>query len=131
MTWISSPDRLVIGNDVYVGKLCTICGTGTIGNGTLIANKVGVGVGSKGAFRDTRSQIDVGSDVWIGFGSTILGGVCIGRGAIVAAGSVVVENVSPYDIVRGNPAKSVGRRFTDDQIAAHEAAIANYYNEDT
>ena len=143
MTWISASDELVIGNDVMIGKLCTIQCNGTIGDGVLIANNVGiigrmdhdyreVGVSVRHAphiaaasylQQDLRSRIEIGSDVWIGFGSTIVSGVRIGRGAIVAAGSVVFGNVSPYDIVAGNPAKRVGRRFTDEQIAAHEAAI--------
>ncbi len=143
MTWISASDELVIGDDVMIGKLCTIQCNGTIGDGVLIANNVGVigkldhdyrKVGvlvrnsphiAAAAYlqQDTLSRIEIGSDVWIGFGSTIVSGVRIGRGALIAAGSVVMGNVSPYDIVAGNPAKQVGRRFTDEQIAAHEAAI--------
>ncbi len=47
--------------------------------------------------------------VWIGFGSAILKGVTIGKGAIVGAHSVVTENVEPFTIVTGNPAKVSGR----------------------
>ena len=43
-------------------------------------------------------------DAWIGFKSSILKGVTIGRGAIVAAGSVVMKDVPPYNVVAGNPA---------------------------
>jgi acetyltransferase-like isoleucine patch superfamily enzyme len=142
-TWINATDRLVIGDDVLIGKLCTIQCNGRIGDGVLIANNVGVIGKIDHDFRtvgvlvrktvhiserpeiqkDPRSQIDIGSDVWIGFGSTILSGLSIGRGAIVAAGSVVMGNVAPYDVVAGNPARPVGRRFTAEQIADHEAAI--------
>lgn len=45
--------------------------------------------------------------VWIGFDCTILNGVTIGEGAIVGAKSVVRENVPPYTIVAGNPAKVI------------------------
>ena len=143
MTWISASDELVIGDDVMIGKLCTIQCNGTIGDGVLIANNVGIIGRMDHDYRkvgvvvrhsphiaaaaylqeDTRSRIDIGSDVWIGFGSTIVSGVRIGRGALIAAGSVVMGNVAPYDVVAGNPARRVGRRFTDEQIAAHEAAI--------
>lgn len=37
-----APTLLTVGNDVYVGKRCTIECDGTIGNGVLIANNVGL-----------------------------------------------------------------------------------------
>jgi acetyltransferase-like isoleucine patch superfamily enzyme len=136
MTNVTSAKRLTIGNHVYIGKFCTITGSGAIGDGVLIANGVGVGVERPGALRDTwpiskgaafieeaGGQIDIGCDVWIGFGSVLLSGVSIGRGAVVSAGSVVMDNVAPYDIVRGNPAKCVGRRFLDNQIRCHERGV--------
>ena len=144
MTWISAPTRLEIGDDVMIGKLCTIQCDGEIGDGVLISNNVGVigrldhdlreiGVLIRRAAhisesstlqQDPRSRIEIGSNVWIGFGSTILSGVSIGRGAIVCAGSVVMGNVGAYDVVAGNPARRIWRRFTDEEILAHEAAIA-------
>ena len=62
----------------------------------------------------------IGNDVWIGFGATILNGVIIGDGAVVAAGAVVVEDVPPYSIVGGNPAKIIRQRFSDYSIAKLE-----------
>jgi acetyltransferase-like isoleucine patch superfamily enzyme len=50
-------------------------------------------------------KIRIGEGVWIGGNVTILGGVTIGEGAIVAAGAVVTDNVAPYAIVGGVPAK--------------------------
>lgn len=47
--------------------------------------------------------------VWIGFGATILKGVRIGEGAVVASGSVVTQDIEPYTIVAGNPARTVRR----------------------
>jgi acetyltransferase-like isoleucine patch superfamily enzyme len=135
-TNITSAKRLTIGNDIYIGKFCTITGSGAIGDGVLIANRVGIGVEHPRAFRDAwpiskgaafmekaEGQIDIGCDVWIGFGSVLLSGVSIGRGAVVSAGSVVMDNVAPYDIVRGNPAKRVGHRFSDNQIGCHERGV--------
>lgn len=45
--------------------------------------------------------------VWIGFGATILKGVTIGEGAVVASCSVVTQDVEPYTVVAGNPARAV------------------------
>lgn len=52
-------------------------------------------------------SIRIGNAVWIGFDSCILPGVTIGDGSIVGARSVVTENVPPYTIVAGNPARRV------------------------
>lgn len=48
-------------------------------------------------------------DVWIGAKAMVLRGVRVGRGAIVSAGSVVSEDVEPFAIVQGVPARQVGK----------------------
>jgi acetyltransferase-like isoleucine patch superfamily enzyme len=72
----------------------------------------------RGVERDTYSKGDVfiGNDVWVGFNTTILSGVSIGDGAVIAAGAVVVDNVPPYAIVAGVPAKIIGYRFPPETI---------------
>jgi acetyltransferase-like isoleucine patch superfamily enzyme len=59
--------------------------------------------------------IRVGRNVWIGFDSCILPGVSIGEGAIVGARSVVKDDVEPFTIVAGNPARVI-RRFREEEI---------------
>lgn len=44
----------------------------------------------------------------LGANSTIVCGTTIGAYAMVAAGSVVTKDVSPFTLVRGNPARHVG-----------------------
>jgi acetyltransferase-like isoleucine patch superfamily enzyme len=144
-SYVSSPDVLDIGDDVYIGKFCSVQCSGTIGTGVLIANNVGI-VGRRDhdirdigtvirrarsvascpdLAKDLANRIEIGPDVWIGFGATILSGIKIGRGAIVSAGSVVVDDVSPYVIVSGNPAVAVSTRFSDNQIVEHENLLQN------
>jgi acetyltransferase-like isoleucine patch superfamily enzyme len=143
LSYITTPHSLVIGNDVYVGKFCSIQCSGTIGNGVLIASNVGI-VGRRDhdihdigtSIRRARSvsnspalaqhalnSITIGDDVWIGFGAVILTGIEIGRGAIIAAGSVVRDNVEEYSIVAGNPAIKMKMRFNPEEIEVHEKAI--------
>lgn len=51
--------------------------------------------------------VRIGRNVWVGFEACILPGVVIGEGAVIGARSVVRENVPPYTVVAGNPARIV------------------------
>jgi acetyltransferase-like isoleucine patch superfamily enzyme len=140
---IEAPNLLEIGNDVYIGKYCTIECDGYIGNNVLIANNVGligrydhdfstVGVPVRQSpwigHADYSGPgqglcIHIEDDVWVGYGSIVLTGVKIGQGAIIAAGSVVTRDVPPYGIAVGNPAVVKKYRFTPDQVAEHERLL--------
>lgn len=67
----------------------------------------------------------IGDAVWLGANVTILPGVEIGDGAIVAAGSVVITNISEGELYGGNPAKLVGTR---DMRVFHELKMKEKYN---
>lgn len=56
------------------------------------------------------APILIGNDVWIGTGAKILKGVTVGDGAIIAAGALVKNDVEPYSIVGGMPAKKISER---------------------
>lgn len=64
----------------------------------------------------SNSPVVIGNDVWIGQGVFIKSGVKIGDGAVIAAHSVVIEDVPPYMIVAGVPAKIKRARFSDELI---------------
>jgi len=51
--------------------------------------------------------ITIHDNVWIGFDVCVLPGVTIGEGAVVGARSVVTEDVAPYFVVAGNPARPI------------------------
>lgn len=72
------------------------------------------------AYEENRYQIIVGSDVTIGSHAFIEGGIRIGNGAVIRAGAVVREDVPPYAIVEGNPARVTGYRFPQATIDALE-----------
>ena len=74
-----------------------------------------------GRFRELRSHgrhlqseqvshkaVRIEDDAWIGFNSAILKGVTIGRGAIIGACSVITQDVPPFAVVVGSPARKVG-----------------------
>ncbi|MDD3717806.1 MAG: acyltransferase [Actinomycetota bacterium] len=58
----------------------------------------------------TYGPVVIGEDCWICSHVVILKGVTIGDGAVVAAGSVVNQDIPPYAIAAGVPAKVVGDR---------------------
>ena len=66
---------------------------------------------------DGSTAVYIGNDVWVGCDVTILGGVCIGDGAVIAAGAVVTKDVESYTIVGGVPARTIKKRFTEEQIS--------------
>ena len=64
----------------------------------------------------TRGNIIIGNDVWIGMDSRILSGVHIGDGAVIGTSAIVAQDVPPYSIVFGSPAKVVRYRFPTEII---------------
>lgn len=58
------------------------------------------------AHTDAR-PIRIEANVWIGFNTCVMPGVTIGEGAIVGARSLVLEDVAPYTIAGGNPARFI------------------------
>ena len=134
---IFSPNRrIVFGNNVGIGHRCVIQTDLIVGNDVMFAAHVGVigrdahtydtpGVTMFEAPRGDRYSVVGDDDGWIGFGANSLSGVRIGRGAIVAAGALVNQDVPPYAIVAGNPAKVVKFRFGAEQMAIHERFLAD------
>jgi len=142
-TTFNAPNGIDIGQNVYVGKYCSLETDLEIGDNVLLGNLVGligrydhdysvVGKSIKdspwigdadyaGPGRGQRLVIE--SDCWIGFGAVVLSGVRVGRGSIIAAGAVVTKDVPPYSIVAGVPARVVSARFTDAEIERHEAIL--------
>ena len=56
--------------------------------------------------------------MFIGANVTVLDGVHIADGAVIGAGAVVVDDIPPYAIAVGVPAKVVKYRFDDATINA-------------
>lgn len=65
---------------------------------------------------EPRPDPVIGNDVWIGSNVTVMRGVTIGDGAVVGVGSVVADDVPPYAVVEGVPAKVVRYRFPPEVI---------------
>ncbi len=106
---IYSPSpSLRIGNhvDLALGVVVFADNGLQIGDRTLIGYNTIIALPSVNEHKSTL----IANDVWIGAGCSVFEGVTIGEGAVVAAGSVVKEDVAPFTIVGGNPAKFIRNR---------------------
>lgn len=120
---------LVMGRYGYIGRGSSISAGVEIGNYVMISTLVSIigkdhnyqqcGVPVIFSGRPEFLKTTIGNDVWLGHKCTILSGVNIGDGAIVAAGSVVTKSVRRCEIVGGVPAKTIGWRFTGEEIKKH------------
>lgn len=139
---VYSYETIYIGDDVTLGYRPTLLATRStirIGNWVMLGPEVTVrggnhrfdvvGVPTRRVTNEMkRPEDDLGvvieDDVWIGARAIVLHGVTVGRGSIIAAGAVVTRSIPPYSIAAGVPAQVVRRRFNDEEVRLHEAALA-------
>lgn len=133
-------NRARVGSYTYLGPRCVVVNA-EIGRFCSIASEVYVGLGthpldpfvsthpafylSRPSFgwdfadrdyHDEFGRTRVGNDVWLGLRAAIKDGVTVHDGAVVAAGAVVVDDVAPYAIVGGVPARVIRYRFSQEVI---------------
>jgi acetyltransferase-like isoleucine patch superfamily enzyme len=65
-------------------------------------------------------------NTWVGFDSVILPGVTLGRGSIVGCKTVVAEDVPPYAVVAGDPARIIRYLEPDDTPEARAQALRQF-----
>lgn len=112
---------ITIGNNCFIGEFNVMRGQG----GIQIGNDVYTGpmvqfVAVNHVFDDpdrpireqgvTANGIIIEDDVWLGAGVTVVDGVTIGRGSVIGAGAVVTDDIPPYSIAVGTPAKPIKDR---------------------
>jgi acetyltransferase-like isoleucine patch superfamily enzyme len=62
---------------------------------------------------DKLFETVIEDDVWIGTNAVIRQGIKIGRGAVIGACALVLEDMPPYSISFGCPAKVIKMRFQE------------------
>lgn len=118
--------RCSFNGSIYFGTNCNFNGMQVIGNGTVYFGDnfhsgtecmiitqnhnydTGIAIPYDHTFK--FKTVVIQDNVWFGNRVTITGNVTIGEGAILAAGAVVVNDVPPFAIVGGNPARIIKYR---------------------
>lgn len=130
-----------LGDKLIIGKFCAIArGARFIMNGAF-HKMSGISTYPFSIFRSGwesvmpkngelpfKGDTVIGNDVWIGYDALIMAGVKIGDGAVIAARAVVTRDVGPYEIVGGNPARPIRKRFDD--AAINELLKIQWWNWD-
>ena len=108
-----------IGKGCYIGMFCFIDNLypeyiyiedgASINAGSMLVAHFNPSIRFKRILQAKVSPIIIKSGAMVAVKCVILPGVIIGENSIVSAGSVVNEDVEACTLVRGNPAKKVGR----------------------
>ena len=115
---VSLGQNVFVGNKVVIGDRCKVQNNVSVYDNVTLEEGVFCGpsmvftnvynpralIARKDQYRDTL----VKKGASLGANCTIVCGVTIGEYAFVAAGAVVLENVKPYALMAGVPARQVG-----------------------
>jgi acetyltransferase-like isoleucine patch superfamily enzyme len=118
---ILSPDRLVIGDNVYLAKGIWLSALG----GLVIEDNVVIApycviVSSVHGFKDgsvrkggtiVKGKTKIGSGSWLASHVTVSAGAVIGKGNIICANSVVTKNFDDNLVIGGVPANIIKKRI--------------------
>ncbi len=111
---------VVLGNGVSIGSNCCVdkglfSAVTSLGPGTMLDNLVHVAhdvtIGKRCTLTakvELSGVVTLDDDVWLAPNTSCNQFIRFGRGAYTGTGSVVVRDVAPFTLVRGNPAKPAG-----------------------
>ncbi|HLP21166.1 MAG TPA: CatB-related O-acetyltransferase [Chitinophagales bacterium] len=112
-----------------IGKFCSIgpnfiCGWGIHPTNGVSTSPMFYSTGKQNGVSLTainkieeRKKTIIGNDVFIGMNATILDGVTVGDGAVIGAGAVVSQDIPPYAVAVGVPARVAKYRFDEATIS--------------
>ena len=122
--WGPNIDIHCILNPVRIGSFCSIAHDVSIQEYNHRMDRCSTYFFSSNVFHEgmeqdiaSRGPVVIGSDVWIASRVVVGSGVTIGDGAVIGANSVVLEEVPPYAVVAGSPAKLLRYRFDEGVVA--------------
>lgn len=129
-------DQVTIGDNAVIMMGAVINIGAVIGEGTMIDMNavlggrattgknchVGAGAVLAGVIEPpSANPVILEDNVLIGANAVVLEGIRVGEGAVVAAGAIVTEDVAPYTVVAGVPARKI--KDIDDQTISKTEII--------
>lgn len=111
-----APQNLELAGKCHIGRSCQVDARGGIrvGENVVIASHVLLITADHDLqapdFAGRLGRIEIADRVWIASRAVVTRGVTIGEGAVVAAGAVVLNDVPPWTVVGGVPARPIGTR---------------------
>ena len=117
--------KIIIGDNVIMNENVHIAATNyiSIGNDVLMASRIFITDHNHGSYRgeyhsepnvpprnrqvSSNGRVIIEDNVWIGEMVSVMPGVVIGYGSVIGGNSIVTENIPPYSIAVGNPAKVI------------------------
>ncbi|OWY65394.1 transferase [cyanobacterium TDX16] len=123
---VHSMGTIEIGANTHIGPYTCLSGRAiSIGKNCLIASHNGIYAGNHNfsdCTRPIRGQgiiykekgIAIEDDCWLASGVRVVDGVTIGRGSVIGAGAVVTQDIPPYSVAVGVPAKVISQRHNAD-----------------
>lgn len=113
--------RLLIGNNVYIGRdnFFAVGSSIIVNDYSMLGNKCSLMCSDHGFDNpmipyslseiNNDKHIVIGVNCWIGYNVSIVGNITIGHGSIIGANAVVLQDVPPFSVAVGNPARVVKR----------------------
>jgi maltose O-acetyltransferase len=116
---VSTMSNMKVGDHTVINNGCRFDNRFPITIGNNVSITYGTIIYTKGHdiddpyFGTKGAPVTIDDYAWICANVIILPGVHVGKGAVVLPGSVVTQDVKPYHVVGGNPAKFIRKRSTD------------------
>lgn len=116
---------VILNEGVNIGIGSIVIGPVTIGKKSRTGQNCFIG-GQSHIFQDISKDfftqgeetrlVIIGENVWLGSNVDVLLGVKIGDNSVIGAGSIVVDDIPPYSVAVGNPAKVIKRYNFDTKL---------------
>ena len=116
----SIQDRCIILGDVQIGAYCVFAPNIFISSGrhhfdglpwSLIKDQDEQAAVLTALENLAARKVVIEDDCWIGVNAVVMRGVKISKGAVIGANAVVTEDVAPYTVVAGAPARVLRKRL--------------------
>jgi serine acetyltransferase len=96
---------LSTGGHLEIGDFCVMAPRVYISDADHMFGDINQPIFQQGA--TLNRKVTVEENCWLGINTVISGNLTVGRGSVVAANSVVIDDVPPFCVVAGSPARIV------------------------